>query len=251
MIRVGRIVNVVKPAGNGRYGSQVVKLSFAGMRYEVTAYAKKLTDLEFLVELMASLLGIAIGLPIPEPVAAIGENGEVWFASIDMKYPDLSRRLNIQNNKIINTPENNALLRQLADWPAIQEAISFDEWIANDDRNVGNILYDGRDQFFLIDHNRAMRLPFAPDAPIRNELFNLKLAVTQDELSKHRLKQKLQAIVEQFDPVLPTEIAARIAAGGDLIDAGILGDIVDFLQKRVHHLTHITQQKIITMQQSL
>jgi len=96
-----------------------------------------------------------------------------------------------------------------------------------------------------------MRLPFAPEAPIRNVLLNLKLTLTPDELGKRRLKQQLQAIIERFDPELPHTVAERIAASADNIDAEIVGDIVDFLQKRVHHLAHITQQKIVTMQQSL
>jgi hypothetical protein len=251
MIRTGRIVNFIGPAGNGKFGAQTVKIAFHDARFEVNAYAKRLTELEFLVELMAALMGIEMGLPIPEPVAAVSENNEVWFASVDMKFPDLSRHLTVANNQIQNTAQNVEILRRLANWPAIQQAIGFDEWIANGDRNIGNVLFDGKDRFYLIDHNRAMRPPFAPEAPIENALLNTKLTFTQDELGRHRLKHQIEALVGDFNPALPQAIADRLSAQISKIDDAILNGMVDFLNQRLNHLTAITHQKIATQQVSL
>ncbi|KJV08010.1 HipA family kinase [Methylocucumis oryzae] len=248
MIRIGRIVNTIKPAENGKYGAQIVKVALNDYRYELTAYAKKLNELEFWVEVMASLLGIELGLPIPEPIAAVDENNDVWFASVDMKYPDLTRRLSTANPQAYTQ-----LIHKIANWSEIQKAIQFDEWIANDDRNAGNILYDGGNQFYLIDHNRAMRLPFAPDAPIRNVLLNIRLATIkkEDDLGRQRLKQQLHMTLQSFDSELPTAIAKRIIDVNNKTESQLLADIVEFLRKRVHYLLPITQQKISTSQQSL
>lgn len=43
----------------------------------------------------------------------------------------------------------------------MHDAIAFDEWIANQDRHVGNILYDGGKEYMLIDNNLAMRPHFS------------------------------------------------------------------------------------------
>lgn len=251
MIRVGRIVDFIRPAGNGRSDAQVIKLSFRDSRYEVTAYAKRLPYMQFLVELMAALMGIEMGLPIPEPAAAFSENDELWFASVDMKYPDISRHLLIENNQIANTPQNTEIFYRLANWPAIQQAIGFDEWIANADRNIGNVLFDGKDQFYLIDHDQAMQLPYAPEIPINNGLLNTKLAFTQDELGRHRLKHQIEVLVDGFDPALPQIIADRLRAQIRKIDDALLNGMVDFLNQRFNHLTAITHQKIATRQLSL
>jgi hypothetical protein len=251
MIRTGRIVNFIRPAGNGRSDAQVVKLSFRDSRYEVTAYAKRLDDLQFLVELMAALIGIEMGLPIPEPAAALSENNELWFASVDMKYPDLSRHLLIENDRIANTPQNTEIFYRLANWPAIQQAIGFDEWIANADRNLGNVLFDGKDKFYLIDHNLAMQPPFAPESPINNGLLNTKLAFASGDNDRQQLKHQIEALVRDFDPQLPPTIAARLSAQIGKIDHLLLNGMVDFLTQRLNHLTAITRQKIPTMQQPL
>jgi hypothetical protein len=251
MIRAGRIVNFTGPAGNGIFGTQRVKLAFRDIRYEVDAYAKRLTDLEFLVELMAALMGKEIGLPIPEPVVALSETDEVWFASVDMKFPDLSRHLFIDNNQIPNTPQNTEIFYRLANWPAIQHAIEFDEWIANKDRNIGNVLFDGKDQFYLIDHNLAMQPPFTPETPIENALLNVKLEFTLDEPDRNNLRHQLEALINTFDPALPQTIANRLKAQIRKIDDGILNGMVDFLTQRLNHLVTINRQKIVTQQAQL
>jgi len=250
MIRTARIVNILGDAGNGRYGAKRVSLAFAEHRYELMAYAKQLADLDFLAEIVTALIGREIGLPIPEPVIATDGHG-YWFASVDIKYPDLGRSLAINDNRLLDTPGNRAVLQKLADWAEINTAIGFDEWIANGDRNLGNILFDSKGDFYLIDHNLAMRLPFAPDSPIHNSLLNIKLMFTDDELGKQRIKHRIEALINTIDPSLPGEIVNRLRAQHRQWDGEILNSMVDFLNQRLQYLTAITHQKIPTRQQSL
>ncbi|ESS73981.1 hypothetical protein MGMO_8c01200 [Methyloglobulus morosus KoM1] len=252
MIRVARIVCVLGKADNGKFDAHRVKLVFHDSKYEVSAYAKKLRNQEFLVEILSALIGREIGLPIPEPIIAISLDGnEVLFASVDVEFPDLTRRLNVDNNKLMDTPENSALLKKVSEWIHIYDAIGFDEWIANDDRNLGNILFDGKDKFFLIDHNQAMRLPFAPETPIDNKLLLIKLLFTQDEVGKQRIKNHISAMVDGIDPNLPESIVNRLLAQYPGLDRTILTSMVDFLHKRLGHIPEIANQKIITHQMSL
>lgn len=252
MIRIARIVSVLGKADNGIFNAHRVKLIFHDSKYEVSAYAKKLGDQDFLVEILSALIGREIGLPIPEPIIAISLDGnDVLFASVDVEYPDLTRRLSLDNNKIMPTPENSALLKKVSEWIHIYDAIGFDEWIANGDRNLGNILFDGNDKFFLIDHNQAMRLPFAPETPINNQLLNIKLLFTQDEVGKQRIKSHISVMVDGIDPNLPESIVNRLLAQHTGLDRTILKSMVDFLHQRLQHLTEIANQKIIIRQLSL
>lgn len=164
MIRTARIVSVLGKADHGIFGAHKVLLAFRDSKYEVPAYAKSLSTLDFLVEVVSALLGRELKLSIPEPVAAISQDGSaLLFASVDVKHPDLARSLSVSNNQIENTPANRAILKQLSEWKGIDKAIGFDEWIANADRNMGNVLFDGKDGYYLIDHNLAMRQPFVAD----------------------------------------------------------------------------------------
>ncbi len=251
MIRLARVVTVLGKADEGLFDCHRVRLAFHDSVYEAPAYAKKLSDLEMLVEIMAALIGREIGLPIPEPVIAL-HNEELLFASIDASYPNLNHNLTLHNSKILETPENMVILKKLADWLGINQAIGFDEWIANDDRNTGNILWDGKDDFVLIDHNRAMRLPFAPNQPICNQLLNIKLYfVENDEVGKQRIKNQISALVAQIDNHLPSSIANRLLAEYDELSRETLTNIVDFLSQRLGFLTNIVHQKIPLRQQSL
>jgi len=250
MLRTARIVSILGDADNGIFQAKRVKLLFHE-GYEHSAYAKKLNDTDFLIEILCATLGREMGLPIPEPVIAISIDGtEAWFGSLDAKHPDLSRRLDIEGTNILNTPKSNATLKLLSQWPQIEEAINFDEWIANADRNPGNVLFDGKESYSLIDHNQAMRLPFASHAPINNQLLNIKLAFNGDEIARQRLKNKVSVIIDGIDQALPRTIADGMSQQIDEIDNELLSNMVDFLEQRLIKLSHINQEKVPTQQMS-
>ncbi len=56
MIKMGRIVDTLGPAGNGLFGAQRVKVSLQNPPVEITAYAKPLDTIPFLVEILCALL---------------------------------------------------------------------------------------------------------------------------------------------------------------------------------------------------
>lgn len=55
--------------------------------------------------------------------------------------------------------------------------IGFDEWIANGDRNLGNLLWDGQKDFYLIDHGLSMNESYFNH--FGNRLLNLILEHTE------------------------------------------------------------------------
>ncbi|CFQ33783.1 TPA: hypothetical protein ACMY33_000620 [Yersinia enterocolitica] len=57
-----------------------------------------------------------------------------------------------------------ALKNILAGWDKLDKTIAFDEWVANQDRNLGNVLINSSEQITLIDHsNMPVDLVWTPD----------------------------------------------------------------------------------------
>lgn len=252
MIKFGQIVNIIKPADNGIYGAQVCKVYIKELDYEVTAYTKQLSEQDLLVEIMAALIGRTIGLNIPEPIMAASiDQQEIHFGSVALQFPDLTHTIELQNGKPTNTPANMAMFKKLSEWQQMNHALTFDEWIANSDRNLGNVLYDGKDNFHLIDHNQAMRPAFTVDAPVNNQLMNVKMLFTQDELSKQRLKNAIQVIVNEVNTGVPTHISSLLTKTYPSLKDDNLDNMVQFLENRLTHLFNISEQKILPRQMSL
>lgn len=108
MIRIGRIVNIIGEAGNEVYSAKYVNVLFNDNPNVVKGYAKQVSDLDILVEIIAALLGRKLGLPIPEPALGFYRDNEVaWFVSIDVNVPDLSHRLDIDLNKQMKATSRN------------------------------------------------------------------------------------------------------------------------------------------------
>lgn len=138
---------------------------------EKYAYIKILPIQQLISESICAVLGRAIGLPIPKPFLVmtrknsfedkqwekvvqqqnlifVNENKDAFlaFASEDEGHPSFSK---------ITLPDIN----EFRNWIQLKDCILFDEWIANPDRHLGNILYEGKGKFSLIDHSHALTSP--------------------------------------------------------------------------------------------
>lgn len=45
------------------------------------------------------------------------------------------------------------LMNLVASWEKVTDAIAFDDWVANEDRHLGNIMVAGRNKIYLFDHS--------------------------------------------------------------------------------------------------
>lgn len=182
-IKLANVVPGVAPVDSSEKG---VNETFVGLiqtaSEQLRAYIKVLDARQLVNELICSTLGRSVGLPIPEgflvrtrasdlPESGIlaKHGGEALiFACADVGRPSLKRRL---------TESGAELLASLfATWKQWDAATIFDEWIANPDRHPGNLLIEGSDKVWLIDHSHALTGPgwlvadLIPGRAVRNQI---------------------------------------------------------------------------------
>jgi hypothetical protein len=136
------------------------------------AWVKVVPTRELLVECLCALMVRDLGFNGPEPLlilvpGALTANGKpvLAFGSVAASFGALRPWL-------VRIGEQ-AVVRLLRTWPGLSAAACFDEWIGNCDRQAGNILFDGMDQFWLIDHGQAVPDTTDPAAEIPNILFSV------------------------------------------------------------------------------
>lgn len=154
-LRVGTVIaGSEAPTDEGVTGSVFAVIRVDGHLHR--AILKRLPVDGVLAECFCGMLLRAYGLPCPEPIL-IRENKTLAFASLEVNYPSLKRRLGWDDRypehiKEILARAGSAIV---CSWPDAPLALAIDEWIANADRNLGNFLWDGESHAY-IDHERTL-----------------------------------------------------------------------------------------------
>lgn len=157
------------------------------------AYVKLIDARKIFTECFCALLGRNMGLPIPKPLLVnvphdsltcsiqVGQSC-IAFGSADAAYPSFRRKFNQ------NQPEAMKLLKA---YSKILDISVFDEWIGNGDRNIGNILYDGKSLFNFIDHELALPKGLSKDnCANKNQLLSSCFG-TLTEFEKHKASKNI------------------------------------------------------------
>ena len=144
--------STLAPVGEGITGASYAIVVIAGLSQRCVV--KRAGDREIAAECLCALLGHSLGLPTLLPVVVTDpRDSTLWFGAREVGYPSLSSRLRIGTHA--DALQMQALACILSAWSQVGQAISFDELIANGDRNPGNVLWNGA-QFTIIDHERAL-----------------------------------------------------------------------------------------------
>lgn len=143
----------------------------------VQAIIKRLPPRETAIECFCSTLLQNWGIPTP-PIALVEDGDGIVFASLDTHYPSLKKRFGISED--MSKPEQAertiAAGHIVKTWEETPLVIAADEAIANTDRNLGNILWDGEDRSY-IDHAASLD----PTASGINKLAGLMYTIGQSE----------------------------------------------------------------------
>jgi hypothetical protein len=178
MIQTAAIVpGSESPAGEGSTGAARCTIILPdGSRR--AAVVKRGPIGQIAAEAFAAVLLRAWGLPVPQPFL-VEDDPHPAFASADDGYPSLKQQLGLHH-----MPPGEH--RRRAEWVACRIAVGLrtaplaaaaDEAIANRDRNLGNILWDGASEAW-IDHAYALGQADIPDA---NKLCDMARAVGASE----------------------------------------------------------------------
>ena len=153
-IRKGLVVpGTLKKANEGVNDSHVCSVILDGEI--VRAYVKPIEREKIIVECFCALLLKQWGLEVPEPIV-VEIDGKEWFGSVEDVYPSLSRRFFLHDKDVPEFERRaHAAIVVAMNLPDTPLALACDEAIANGDRNLGNILWDG-ERTAWIDHEDAI-----------------------------------------------------------------------------------------------
>ena len=119
---------------------------------------KELAPTLLAAECFAALLLRGWGLNVPEPVLVHDHEEKNYFGSLEVNYPSLKQSMGFNNlAENIRAQIYPHMAKIAAQWKQTPLCIATDEIIGNKDRNIGNILWDGGDPWF-IDHERSFDL---------------------------------------------------------------------------------------------
>ncbi|MEB0226285.1 MULTISPECIES: HipA family kinase [Pseudomonas] len=206
------------------------------MRYN--AYVKMIPARLVYAEVLASLLGRALGLPVPLtiPVYAKGQTVGITaahvlcVASLDCGAAPIGR--------IARLDDVNDLLTK---WTHIRTAIVFDELIANADRNLKNILLGADGKIWLIDHEEALRDPLTT---AHRQIQNYLLKRLSEDLSQFELRRTAQRLKEESLGFVDIDISAEALNGMPTacqVTGAHMDAVVQFLTDRIQHMPKLLE----------
>lgn len=230
-IRLANILSL-NPVGIGINDAQIAMLHFnSGVE---RGYVKQLPNNEIAKECICSVIGRMLELDIPEPAICRYEN-DFYYGCIDAGHPNLKQWAKLKDKEVYS---------KLIAWKGLLDAACFDGWIGNPDRHGANILFDGGENFFLIDHGKAL----IDTKKSFNYLMNTVVFrdTNKDELTKQRTKKQTQKIASGYNSVDYKNI--KIAENTIYYH---VGNLVKLLESRLNNIDEFTSDCINPAQASL
>lgn len=215
---------------------------------DIPVYVRIADPMPIVAELMCSVVGRTLGLPVPQPFIVeippdvlqksklIDSNKTCMaFASEDMGGSTFSQLLRA------DSPAAQAML---ASWEHLLPVATFDEWMANRDRNLGNIIF-AANVLWLIDHAEA----FHGTAGSLFELSDLVSMTGRNILAeKFLVKQTSEQCSKHLGAASEwlTSMAKRI----NIEDAAKCADIDQWRtpEQRIELIDFVTKRLLITHQ---
>ena len=171
---------------------------------------KRLPRFQLVREVVCSLLAELVGIPVPTPYV-LDTQGSEW----DEGEPRYVFGTGYEGYSDLLSParESPVAVQRLLQWPSFLAAVGFDEWIANEDRTLSNLLVAGRRDFLLIDHGEALPNHMGDDTKLRNGLAR-HLVASESSANRHDLVQSVKAACVHFGAVelAPLETAGMVGS---------------------------------------
>lgn len=220
----------------------------------ITGYVKLLSDpRKIIAELVTAQIGRGLDLRVPRPFVAIldrsdlrpefnssyaGEGLMVCYAS------EQAGKRSYSLERGLSRPSQ-ALKAALEKQFDLGSTIALDELVANDDRNLGNVIFSpSKQEFWLIDHGRALTGTYwalwgldDPAISVRNLLADENAAVW-DQAERKAIIDKARDLVNKCATLFLDDLDrdghfAKIDATTDRLE------IINFLRERINHTVHL------------
>lgn len=134
--------------------------SESGADDDVALYLRIGTARHIVAELVCAVIGRAIGLPVPEPLIVKIRKGDLPTSRLidheaDVTLAFASASVGGDSCAQLLREDSEHALRLVMTWRQLLPTTAFDEWMANPDRNLGNIVFAAQN-LWLIDHAQAL-----------------------------------------------------------------------------------------------
>ena len=238
--------------------SETHKVVLSHYRGNSNAYLKLYDDQrQAIAELAAAQLGRAIEINIPEPFLVLVDT---TLLPPESKYHGTRHRWAFASDQAGKTPVSFARLvkddspganQLFSTWKGLDDTAAFDEWLANTDRNLGNILYDGHGRtFWLIDHGRALTGEYwpvygidNPNVDVENLLLDYIGKTAPSDSRRKELRDKSNDLMLRASLIDFTQLDKD--GHFTRLDPSINRQLViDFVRTRVHNTVALICQKI-------
>lgn len=214
----------------------------ASVAGDLTIYVRVGEPGPLVAEVVCALLGRAVGLPIPEPFVVAIHKGSLprsrFTKSGNTIYAFGCLALGGQDFAQLLHRDSTTSLELLLQWEHLLPAAAFDEWTANVDRNLGNIVFAAQ-SLWLIDHAEALggaARRLYPLAELTETAFANKLAhVLEGAFSPADHHQHLAAAHGWLSTAAELDLAAVLALDelGHWHTPAQRAELLDFIVNRL------------------
>lgn len=210
---------------------------------DIPVYVRLAQPMSVVAELVSAVIGRALGLPVTEPfVVAIGKGVLSQSRMIDpqaeVSFAFASRNVGGDTFTQLLREDSRYAQQLLLGWAHLAPLAAFDEWLANTDRNFGNILFVAN-ALWLIDHAEAfggsMRglfdLSEIVETPLRNNIADIINELTAKQ--RHQHLQKVRQWVDGAAASLSLREALEVAGVSRWLAEDGRAELLDFVTRRL------------------
>lgn len=218
----------------------------------VKAIIKDLDYRQLLNEVVVYLILSELKLPTPQCYVGLtvdDEHPPRKGPELDsgMRLVFVSSTIEKKNLRFLMRPDGTLpakIMDALTAWEYLGDAAAIDTWVANVDRHMGNLLYGGEDEFWLIDHGHCFGGPEGwlkePLDPSENFVCKLSAKV-RSHLSSNQQKLIYDKVIKLHKKIENISLRTIISqskgkANGDKTSCR---NIEEFLIDRIKHIKSI------------
>lgn len=212
---------------------------------ERLAIIKDLNLVQLCNELVVFCLARKADLPIPDcylglarpgvlPVSKapqLPDGSHLVLVSVDVKVPNMTYRWQGSDDA-----GKSALVSEIAKWNDLGQLYAFDSWVANVDRNTGNFLFGGDNEYWIIDHGHCFTGPTWQPANLDPDVEYLnKLGLWVTQFLTLEQKKKCAKAARQFGVEIDGFDAGETSQNSrisDLLPLQYVEALKEFLEKR-------------------